>query len=121
MLCTPCDAASARAVRSIAGERSTAVTVPARRAARRASGIASRPAPQPYSRIDVGREVGRQPQLNRPPHEIDERLAAGEELAPGVVGEIGAQESGIGENREVRFIGAGHAGSIVSVCHRPCA
>jgi hypothetical protein len=59
-------------------------------------------------------EVGRQPQLDRPPHEIDERLAAREELAADVDGEIGAQESGIGENREVRFVRVTHAGSIVS-------
>src|SRR5262249_27628145 len=41
-----------------AGERSTAVTVPPRRAVRRANGSASRPGPQPYSRIFVGAKSG---------------------------------------------------------------
>ena len=55
---TPCRAASSRATPSIPAERSTAVTVPPRRAARRASGIARRPTPHPYSRIAVGPKSG---------------------------------------------------------------
>ena len=54
ILTTVCFAASRFATSSMAGERSTAVTDPTRRA----KGIASRPGPQPYSRTNSGLKSG---------------------------------------------------------------
>ena len=48
-----------------------------------------------------GRKIRREAQLNRCPHEVDQRLAALEELAAALVRQVRAEELCVGENREV--------------------
>src|SRR5262245_58319035 len=55
---TPCRSTACRAAPTMAGDRSTAVTDPAFRADRRASGMTSLPAPQPNSRMALGLKYG---------------------------------------------------------------
>ena len=98
---SPWRSASRRARSSITGDRSTAVTEPGRRA----SGSASRPGPQPYSRIDIGANCGDSPASMTRQHPRHHGLAAREELALVLGRQVGAEESRVRQDGEVRLAG----------------